>query len=331
MRARFASTIKGIVEVQGRKNFEARTGRGRFARGFFAAIFLAALVSSQILEVRAQNASSGQLPDITPAQVEQILGGQGRTVQPSGQMPMVQPETTILEPTALPVQSSRPSRVEQILSARAGVALSLFGYDELGSGRPVSLPQMGGVQDSYILGPGDETVVTLRGQENSEYRVIVDRDGRVALPRLSPFEVAGRSLGDFRQMVADAVRRAFPSTESYATIGRLREISVLVAGEVGSPGVRTLTGLSTPLDAILVSGGIKKTGSLRDVRLIHQGRSITIDFYSVLATGASSRAITLADGDRIFVPQLTRVVAAAGWFRRPAIYELPPGQSAISA
>ena len=32
--------------------------------------------------------------------------------------------------------------------------------------------------------------------------------------------------------------------------------------------------------------------SLRDVRLIHQGRSIPIDFYSVLATGALSRTPT---------------------------------------
>ncbi len=299
--------------------------------GLFAAPLLVMLLASQVTETSAQSVSTGQIPGITQAQVEQLLGGQGRAATSAGQLPMMQPETTILEPTSVPPQPSQPSRLEQILSARAGVALSLFGYDELGIGRSVSLPQMGGVQDSYILGPGDEAVVTLRGQENSEYRVVVDRDGRVALPRLSPIEATGRSLGDFRQQVAEAVRRAFPSTESYVTIGRLREISVLVAGEIGSPGVRTLTGLSTPLDAVLVSGGIKRTGSLRDVRLIHQGRSITIDFYSVLATGASSHAITLADGDRIFVPPLTKVVAAAGWFRRPAIYELPPGQSAISA
>lgn len=293
-------------------------------------MLLVAFASGRTTETHAQNVSAEQLPGITTSQVEQLLGGQGRSGQNPGQSPSVQPETTILEPTIVPVQPSRQSRLEQILSARAGVALSLFGYDQLGVGRPVTLPEMGGVQDSYILGPGDETVVTLRGQENSEYRVVVDRDGRIALPRLSPIEAAGRSLGEFRQLVADAVRRAFPSTESYVTIGRLREISVLVAGEVSSPGVRTLTGLSTPLDAVLVSGGIKKTGSLRDVRLIHQGRSIPIDFYSVLATGASSRAITLADGDRIFVPPLTKVVAAAGWFRRPAIYELPPGQSTLS-
>lgn len=321
----------GVVGMWGKQSSGARHRRCKPALGLVAALFLAGPVLSQPVEPYGQIISPGQIPGITPEQAQQLLGIQGRAATTSVQPSVIGPETTILEPTLLPAQPSPPSRLEQILSTRAGVVLSLFGYDQLGVGRPVLLPQMGGLQDSYILGPGDEAVVTLRGQENAEYRVVVDRDGRVALPRLSPLEAAGRSLGDFRQEVSDAVRRAYPSTESYVTVGRLREISVLVAGEVASPGVRTLTGLSSPLDAILVSGGIKKTGSLRNVRLIRHGRSIAIDLYSVLTTGALPGTTTLADGDRIFVPPLTKVVAAAGWFRRPAIYELPPGRSAISA
>ncbi|HEY2446879.1 MAG TPA: SLBB domain-containing protein [Rhizomicrobium sp.] len=290
---------------------------------------LGAFLAVQPGEAGAQSTPASQLQNITPDQVQQILGSQGRATAPA-QTPGIAPEMTILEPTVPPVTPSRPSRLEQILSARAGVVLSLFGYDELGAGRPVVLPQMGGMQDDYVLGPGDEIVVSLRGQENAEYRVLVDRDGVVVLPRLSPISASGRSFREFRQDLSNAIHRAYPSSEGYVTVGRLRQISVVVAGEVGTPGVRTLTGLSTPLDAILVSGGIKKTGSLRAVRLSHLGRTITIDFYSLLTTGSLPGATVLADGDRIFVPPLTKVVAAAGWFRRPAIYELPPGRSALS-
>jgi len=59
------------------------------------------------------------------------------------------------------------------------------------------------------LRPGDEVVVSLRGQENNEYRVLVDRDGRVALPRLSPISAAGRTLGDFRQDLINTIHRAY--------------------------------------------------------------------------------------------------------------------------
>ncbi len=299
------------------------------ARRIIGTLAFAALMALVSDEAGAQNSSVGQPQDITLEQVQQFLSMQGRTTAPA-QTNAVGPELTILEPTAPAVSSSRPSRLEQILSARAGIVLSLFGYDELGVGRPVALPQIGGMQDDYVLGPGDEIVVTLRGQENAEYRVLVDRDGRVVLPRLSPLSAAGRSLREFRQDLTNTIHRAYPSSEGYVTVGRLRQISVVVAGEVGTPGVRTLTGLSTPLDAILISGGIKKTGTLRDVRLTHLGRPVTIDFYSLLTTGSMPNSTVLADGDRIFVPPLSKVVAAAGWFRRPAIYELPPGQSAVS-
>lgn len=314
--------------MRGCKTSEGLSRKGKQACAAFGALLVAAFMTGPPASSDAQSLTSGNLPAITPDQAEQLLGGQVRPANPTFS---VTPETTILEPVAPPTRPSQPSRLEQILSARAGVELSLFGYDELGSGRAVSLPQVGGLQDNYVLGPGDEILVTLRGQENAEYRAVVDRDGRVALPRLVPMSAGGVSLGQFRQALIDTVHRAYPSEDAYVTVGRLRQINVLVTGEVGSPGVRTLTGLSTPLDAILVSGGIRKTGSLRDVRLIRRGRTFVVDLYSILTSGTLVGPAALADGDRILVPPLTKVVAAAGWFRRPAIYELPPGTSAITA
>ena len=128
----------------------------------------------------------------------------------------------------------------------------------------------------------------------------------------------------------NAIHRAYVSTEGFVSIGRLRQISVLVSGEVNSPGVRTLTGLSTAVDAILVSGGIKKTGSLRNVHILRGGREITVDLYSVLTGQARSSHLALADGDSIVVPPLGPTAAVVGWVRRPAIYEIAGGRSATS-
>ena len=83
------------------------------------------------------------------------------------------------------------------MSARAGISLKQFGYDQLGVGRAVSISQIGAVQDDYVVGPGDEIVVSLRGQENAEYRAVVDRDARVVLPRMNPISVGGRTFGGF--------------------------------------------------------------------------------------------------------------------------------------
>ncbi len=309
-------------------------GRRKIVLRVLMGLAVSALLAVQGGDTQAQQAGSSGVEgvqNLTPDQMRQMFGGQSLgSGGLGGQDTNLQPQMTVLEPTSFANPNLPPSRLERIMSARAGVKLSQFGYDQMGVGRAVTLPQVGDVQDNYILGPGDELVITLRGQDNTAHRVMVDRDGNVVLPRVAPVAAAGMRFGDFRAQLLGAIHNAYMATDAYISVGRLRQISVMVAGEVGSPGVRTLTGLSSPIDAILVSGGVSKTGSLRNIKLIHQGRTISIDLYGYLTTGVAPRQVTLGDGDRIVVPPLTKVVAAAGWLRRPGIYEIPDGQSALS-
>jgi len=216
------------------------------------------------------------------------------------------------------------------LSARAGVRLQQFGYDQLGVGRSVTVPETGAVADDYIMGPGDEVVMSLRGQENSDFRTNVDRNGRVVLPRLAPIPAAGRTFGSFREDVDAAVHRAYVASTASTAIGRVRQISVLVSGEVNSPGQRLVTGLSSVVDALLLSGGVKKTGSLRGVRIQRKGQILSVDLFSVLTGSGATSSMRLADGDRIVVPPLGATVAVTGLVRRPGIYELPTGTRGLA-
>ena len=289
----------------------------------FGKLILLTLVAGLFsLQADAQSA----IPD--PLQQLQQMQGQQGSSNGGGQS--VPQQTTILVPNSPQNPQLPTSRLEQILSARAGVALKQFGYDQLGVGRAISISQMGAVQDDYVLGPGDEIVVSLRGQENAEYRAVVDRDARVVLPRMNPISVGGRTFGDFRRDLTAAIHRSYIATEGFVSVGRLRQISVLVSGEVNSPGVRTLTGLSTPADAILISGGVKKTGSLRNVYILRGARRISIDLYSVLTGHGEASHAALADGDRIVVPPLGPTVAVAGWVRRPGIYEIAGGRASTN-
>ncbi len=255
------------------------------------------------------------------------LGGSGSTESNSSalQPQVLQPQNPQMNPR-LPA-----SRLEQILSERAGVRLTQFGYDQLGVGRQISVPETGAVQDDYIMGSGDEVVFLLRGQENSDIRTTVDRNGRVVLPRLAPVPAAGRSFGIFRQDVDALVRRAYVASTASVSIGRVRQISVLVSGEVNVPGPRIVTGLSSAVDAITLSGGVRKTGSLRNVRVLRAGQSYVVDLYSVLTGVGNGGAMRLADGDRIIVPPLGPTVAVSGLVRRPGIYELPARAPSMTA
>jgi polysaccharide biosynthesis/export protein len=229
-----------------------------------------------------------------------------------------------------PVSDRDLSKIETLFSVRAGEKLKQFGYDALGVPTEVSIAQSGAVPDDYILGPDDEIVITLRGQENSHYRAHVDRDGRVTIPHLTPILAAGRRFGDFRADLEMQVSRALLQTQVFVTIGNVRQVTVLVAGEVNAPGTRILSGLASPLDAILLSGGIKKSGSLRNVKVIGAGGTRTLDLYSVVAYGRSAALGTLHDGDRIYIPPLGPTVAISGQASRTGIYELAPGASGMA-
>jgi polysaccharide export outer membrane protein len=310
------------------RGYQDRILRAGAAAAFLAlaAILVLAGISQSSL---AQTAPSNDLLN----QLQQQLGNQSPTGAPAftGTNQNL-PSAVTLQPVSPNAQPPLPpSRLEEIMSARAGARLQQFGYDQLGRGTAVTIPQTGAVQDDYVLGPGDEIVVSLRGQENGEFRAAVDRNGQVVLPRLNPIPAIGRTFGNFRQDIEAAIRRAYIATNASISVGRVRQISVLVSGEVNSPGQRLVTGLSSVVDALLLSGGIRKTGSLRNVRIQRGGHEFAVDLYNILTTEGTSSSFRLADGDRILVPPLGKTVAVTGLIRQPGIYELAPHQSSISA
>ncbi len=236
--------------------------------------------------------------------------------------------------TPAPPASSTPlpaSRLELLFSQRAGQPLQQYGYDFLGTGSPVTTVQIGAVQDSYILGAGDQISVVLRGHDNSAYTVPVDRDGRIIVPNYQPVTAGGRTFGEVRTELAQNIAHDALGTRAYISLATVRQISVLVTGEVNAPGIRTLSGLNTPLDAILLSGGIRKNGSLRNVILDRGGVHHRIDLYSVIAQGNAASVGALTEGDRIIVSPLGSTVAVIGLVKSPGIYELSPGSNAIDA
>nr|AYC79470.1 hypothetical protein [uncultured bacterium] len=284
--------------------------------------------------------ASGAEAQTTSPEVQGILNaisGQTSTTttsSPASQVPPTpaMPAQSTLAPTA-PAQAPAtqpPSHLEQLYSQRAGRPLTQYGYDTFGVGSSVPVSQIGALQDSYVLGVGDLLNIVLRGHENSAYTVTVDREGRVILPELPPINAAGRTFGDVRTEIAQRVAKVAIGTQAFVSIGTVRQIAVLVTGEVAAPGVRTLTGLNTPIDAILLSGGIKKTGSLRNVILVRHGRRIRLDLYALIGSGAYSSIGALTEGDRIIVPAIGQTVAVAGLVKTSGIFELAPSATAIT-
>ncbi len=210
------------------------------------------------------------------------------------------------------------------LMPSAGEGLKPFGYD-LFEGVPSTFAPVSDIQVpiDYVVGPGDTLNIQLFGNESSKYELTVERDGRINFPKLGPILVSGMTFDAARETIEQRVAKQMIGTRVSVTMGDLRSIRVFVLGEAEKPGSYTVSGLSTMTNALFVSGGVKKIGSLRNIELKRNGNLITtLDLYDLLLHGDTRSDRQLMPGDVIFIPPIGSTVSVYGAVRRPAIYEL---------
>ncbi|MEX1050380.1 MAG: SLBB domain-containing protein, partial [Gemmatimonadales bacterium] len=198
----------------------------------------------------------------------------------------------------------------------------------------------GPVDDGYMLGAGDVLAVILTGATETAFTTEVGRDGSVVLPQAGRMSVANLTLAQARQLFFDRLRAVYATlgrgadarTQLAVTVSQVRTLAIRVVGEVGRPGTYLVTATGGALAALYEAAGPSERGNWRAVE-VRRGNELigTLDLYDYLLTGALSRNVSLATGDVIFVPGAGPRVRVAGAVRRPAIYELRPGEGVREA
>ncbi len=200
----------------------------------------------------------------------------------------------------------------------------LFTSDESSFAPPTNVP----VPTDYVLGPGDTVIVELFGKRVGRFVLPVDRDGQLHLPDLGPMGVAGMSFDRMKATIEQRIENEMIGVTASVTMGALRTIRIFVTGDVNRPSSYLVSGLSTVTNALFVSGGVSKIGSLRSIEVKRGGRLVTrLDLYALLLNGDSSGDIRLEPGDVVFVPPVGATAGIAGAVRRPAIYEVKPAST----
>lgn len=218
------------------------------------------------------------------------------------------------------------SAIEDMYSQRAGEDLQLFGYDLFGAAdKPSDKIPAGMVQDDYILSVGDKIDITVRGQDNERKTYEINSQGQLVMDDFTPILASGRTLGNIRKVLEDEAA-TLHNVDINISLSGARQIDILVIGDVKKPGRKTLTPFHTVLDALQEADGIKKSGSLRQIKLVRAGKSEFIDLYNVMMQGGSSGDKTLREGDRIIVPPIGSTVAISGAVKRPGVYEIRRGE-----
>ena len=119
------------------------------------------------------------------------------------------------------------------------------------------------------------------------------------------------------------MNRQYRNFDLTVTLGQLRSIQVFLLGEAQQPGLHTVSALSTLVNALFASGGPSPTGTLRDIQLKRDGKTIThLDIYNLLLNGDKQGDVRLQPGDIIYIPPAGPQTAVQGDVNKPAIFEL---------
>jgi protein involved in polysaccharide export with SLBB domain len=252
--------------------------------------------------------------------------------------PLEEPEIELTIPVASPAVEEEPSELEKNV-AESLESISLeekiqkqvlqeeleqFGY-EIFSQAPTTFAPVEGipVPPGYVIGPGDTFILQIYGATDVEYRLVVTREGKLLIPEVGDIQVAGLTFDEAKLTLTKQISKLRIGVKTVVTLAELHTIQIMMVGEVVRPGAYTISGLSSLLNTLITTGGIKRSGTLRNIQVRRQNKTITtMDIYQVLLQGVDQSNIFLRHGDVVFVPPIGRTIGVAGEVQRPAIYEL---------
>ena len=181
----------------------------------------------------------------------------------------------------------------------------------------------------YLLGPGDELIITLWGETELRKNYVINRDGNIYDEKVGQLNLLGKSIKEAEKYLINqygkiyaTLNRANPTTFIDLSLGKLQSINVNFVGEVNFPGVYTIHPFSNLISGLIQSGGVDTTGSLRNIIIRRNGELYkSIDVYDYLLKGDLARKIQLRDQDIVFIPPRITTISIDSAVVRPGIYE----------
>lgn len=185
---------------------------------------------------------------------------------------------------------------------------------------------------NYIVGPADRLLINVYGNSVVEWNLQVTPEGTISIPGIGPVYVGGKTIENATTLIKDklvANRYAIgKGTEVAVSLANIRTIRVHINGEVVRPGAHTVSSLTTAFNSLYEAGGPNEIGSMRSIDIYRNNTLLrNIDIYDYLLKGDRTNDVPLQDGDVIIVPPYRVRVAIEGEVKRPAYYEIKPGES----
>lgn len=183
----------------------------------------------------------------------------------------------------------------------------------------------------YVLGAGDEITVSLWGDKEKEYALVLNAEGKIFLEGVGLVPLAGSNLTEAQAVLKERLAKIYSgigrgTSHVDVSLGKAGPIKVFVLGEVKVPGGYVFTGNTSILSAMYFAQGPTDVGTVRNLQLTRGGKKYSLDLYQYLIYGQVISPNVLRDGDILFSNRAEILAQVDGDVGRPATYELKKGE-----
>ncbi|MBN2789763.1 MAG: SLBB domain-containing protein [Candidatus Delongbacteria bacterium] len=193
------------------------------------------------------------------------------------------------------------------------------------------------VNQDYVVGPGDELILSLWGNTEIQQRLVVSNEGTIFINGVGQVIVHDYTISDLEKRLKKVLSKNYitldppdgnPTTFFDISFSKIRSINIFVNGEVVNPGSYNLTPKSTILTSLIRAHGVTAKGTLRNIKVIRNGKIYSeLDLYDYLLTGQNVNDVMLKDGDNVFVGPRLNTVSLEGEVLKPLKYELKENET----
>ncbi|MDB9884971.1 SLBB domain-containing protein, partial [Candidatus Marinimicrobia bacterium] len=188
---------------------------------------------------------------------------------------------------------------------------------------------------NYLLGPGDELIISIWGATQLRKTYIISKDGKIYDENVGQLNLLGMTLSKSKNSLISQYGRIYstlvgenPTSYLDVSLGEIKSINITFVGQIKYPGVYPVHPFSSVVTGLIQAGGIDTTGTLRNIIIKRDGLELAqVDFYNYLINGNIYNNIQLRDQDVIIVPTRNSTVMVDSAVVRPGIYESKEGNT----
>ena len=188
---------------------------------------------------------------------------------------------------------------------------------------------------NYRLGPDDEVIIDIWGTSQNTIRQQISPDGTINIEKIGPVSLSGMTVSEANEYLKRVLGKTYSGLDALdgtleirLTLGNARTIQINVMGEVIQPGTYALSSFSTVFHALYRAGGVNEIGSLRNVQVTRNGKTVAkVDVYDFIMKGKTQDDIRLQEGDVIIVPAYEALVQISGNVKRPMKFEMKKNET----